>query len=107
MEEFIQITTTTEKKEDAQKIAQALLEGKLAACVQIVGPIESAYWWRERIEKAVEWQCIAKSTKKLYPAVERVIKENHPYDVPEIMAIPVVAGSKDYLNWLHGELAKA
>jgi periplasmic divalent cation tolerance protein len=106
MEEYIQITTTTEKKDDAEKIAQALLEKRLAGCVQVAGPIFSIYWWKGRIEKATEWQCIIKSRKDLYRKVEKVIKENHSYEVPEIMAISVVAGSKDYLKWLHEELVK-
>lgn len=107
MEEYIQITTTTQKKEDAEKIAQALLEKRLAGCVQIVGPILSTYWWKGQIEKASEWQCIVKTRNDLYAKVEKIIKENHPYEVPEIMATFIVAGSKDYLEWLHEELSKA
>ena len=104
MEPYIQITTTTDKKEDAERIALRLVEKKIAACVQIVGPITSIYRWKENIERAEEWQCIIKSREGLYKEIEHAIKSVHPYEVPEIIAIPIVAGSGEYLEWLRGEL---
>jgi len=104
MEEYIQVVTAVEKKKDAEKIANILVEKRLAACVQIVGPIKSTYWWKGKIEKAEEWLCVIKSKKGRYEELEKSIKENHPYEVPEIFAMPVVEGSKDYLEWLDKEL---
>ena len=104
MTNYIQAITTTETKLDAQAIANAVIEKRLAACVQIMGPITSTYWWQGEIETAEEWQCIIKSRQDLYPALEETILKAHPYEVPEILAVPVAAGHKDYLKWLDGEL---
>jgi len=104
MTHFIQVVTTTETKANAQAIARALVEKRLAACVQIIGPITSTYRWQGKIEMAEEWMCLIKSRRDLYEALEEAIREVHPYDVPEILAVPVVAGSRDYLVWLDGEL---
>ncbi|MEN6321209.1 MAG: divalent-cation tolerance protein CutA [Syntrophaceae bacterium] len=106
MRTYIQVITTTEKKEDAEKIAMALVERKLAACVQIVGPIVSTYRWKGSIETATEWQCVIKSREKLYTEIEKAIRTVHPYEVPEIIVIPIIAGSSDYLEWLRGSLRK-
>jgi len=106
MEEYIQVVTAIEKREDAEKIAKALVEKRLAAGVQILGPIVSTYWWKGTIERAEEWLCIIKSKKKLYEELEKSIKEIHPYETPEIFALPVVAGSKEYLKWLSNEVKK-
>ncbi len=105
MEGFIQVTTTTEKKEDAERIARSLVETRLAACVQIVGPITSIYRWKGRIETACEWLCLIKSREENYEALEQAIRSRHPYETPEIIAVPVTAGSRDYLDWLRGEPA--
>ena len=106
MQEYIQVVTTVEKKEDAEKIAKALVEKRLAGCAQVVGPIVSTYWWQDNIETAEEWLCIIKSKKDLYEELEKCIKAIHSYEVPEILAMPVVTGSKDYLEWLGNELKK-
>ncbi|MCL0052259.1 divalent-cation tolerance protein CutA [Peptococcaceae bacterium] len=104
MEEYIQVFTTTEKEEDAKKIAKTIVEERLAACVQILGPITSTYWWKESIETSKEWLLFIKSKKSMYEELEKAIKSIHPYQVPEIIAVPVTAGSKDYLGWLKKEL---
>jgi periplasmic divalent cation tolerance protein len=72
----------------------------LAACVQIVGPITSVYRWQGKIESTQEWQCMAKSQQGLFHRIEEAIKRLHPYHVPEIIALPVLAGNADYLAWL-------
>ncbi|MCS7061158.1 MAG: divalent-cation tolerance protein CutA [Anaerolineae bacterium] len=100
MTEVIQIITTTERFEDAQKIASYLVEEGLAACVQISGPITSLYRWQGRIETAQEWQCVIKTRAALYEQVEQTIRSRHPYQTPEILAMPVVRGSAAYLDWL-------
>ncbi len=101
---YIQVVTTTEKKEDAERIAMTLVERKLAACVQIAGPIFSTYRWKGNMEKAEEWQCLIKSREDRYKEIETIIKSIHPYEVPEVIAIPIIAGSIEYLDWLQGEL---
>ena len=100
MKNYIQIFTTTDKKEDAQKMVSALVEKRLVACAQVIGPIMSTYWWREKIEEAEEWLCIMKSREDLYGQIEKTLKRIHPYDEPEILATPVVEGSRSYLAWL-------
>ena len=106
MVEYIQVITTTEEKEDAKKIAETLLKSRLAGCVQIIGPISSIYRWKGKVKKAEEWLCLIKSEKSLFDKIEGTIKEVHPYETPEIVAVPVVAGSSDYLEWLRGTLKK-
>lgn len=106
MEEYIQVITTTEKKKDAEKIAQALLEKRLAGCIQILGPIVSTYWWKGHVKTTDEWLCFVKSKKDLYEDLEKHLKEIHPYKTPEMIALPIVEGSKDYLEWLNNELKK-
>jgi len=106
MEKYIQIFTTTEKKDDAEKIAKTLVEKRLAGCIQIVGPIVSTYWWKGNVETTKEWLCFIKSKKALYKKLEKAIKEIHPYETPEIIAMPIVSGSRDYLEWLSNELKK-
>ena len=106
MEEYIQVFVTTDKKEDAEKIARVLVEDRMAGCTQIVGPIVSTYWWKGNIETAEEWLCLIKSKKSLYQKIEKVVKEMHTYETPEIIAIPIVDGSKDYFEWLENEVKK-
>ncbi|BDC36399.1 MAG: divalent-cation tolerance protein CutA [Candidatus Methanoliparum thermophilum] len=106
MEKYIQVITTVESKRDAERIANVLVEKNLAGCVQILGPIESVYWWENRIERTEEWLCVIKSEQSIYDEVEKTIKENHPYEIPEILAIPVIKGDKNYLEWLSKELKK-
>jgi periplasmic divalent cation tolerance protein len=105
MKEYIQVYTTFEKRADAEKLAGKLVQSRLAACVQTVGPILSTYWWEETMEKAEEYLCLIKTTKSLYGKIENAIKEMHPYETPEIVALPIIAGSKEYLKWL-GDVVK-
>ncbi len=100
MQEYLQVTTTCDKKDDAERIAGTLVEKKLAACVQVIGPMTSIYRWQGKIEKAEEWICFIKTTKSAYSELERAITALHPYEIPEILAVPVTAGSRKYLQWL-------
>ncbi len=104
MDQYLQVLTTTATREDAQTIADALVEKRLAGCVQIVGPIVSTFSWQGKIERAEEWLCMIKSEKSLYSRLEQSIKELHTYETPEIIAVPIVAGSQQYLQWLSHEL---
>ncbi|HQL00458.1 MAG TPA: divalent-cation tolerance protein CutA [Smithellaceae bacterium] len=103
---FIQVMTTTETRQQAQAIARRLVEDKLAACVQISQAIESTYLWQGRIECSQEVLCAIKTREDLFPQVEAVIKKMHPYETPEIIALPIAKGSKDYLQWLDETLLK-
>jgi periplasmic divalent cation tolerance protein len=100
MADCVQVLTTVGSEEEAGRIASLLVERKLAACVQVVGPIVSRYRWEGKVEEAREWQCLAKTTRAAYGAVEVAIREAHSYDEPEIVATPIVAGSAGYLTWI-------
>ena len=102
--QYIQVVTTTAARKDAERIARVLLEKRLAGCVQIVGPLRSLYRWKGAVETSGEWMCLIKSRASRYASLERAIRENHPYEVPEILALPVLRGSKAYLEWLDAEL---
>lgn len=104
--DHIQVFTTIDSKEAAEKLASAVLNERVAACVQIVGPVSSSYWWKGKIDRAEERLCIMKSRTNLYRQLETVVRANHSYEVPEIMAIPIEAGFDGYLKWMEGELKK-
>ena len=106
MEEPIQVTTTIDSEEKARALAQAILEHRLGACVQIHGPLQSFYWWKGKIEHAPEWILTIKTENGRYRELENLIRTHHPYETPEIIAIPIVDGSRDYLDWLRGETKK-
>ena len=106
MTDYIQVITTTATHDEAEIIARALVEERLAACTQIVGPITSIYRWEGQIETSQEYQCWAKSRVELFAQIEAAIHRLHPYQVPEILAIPVLEGSDDYLKWLEGEVKR-
>jgi len=107
MSDVIQVLTTTDSPELADSLGRALVERRLAACVQIGGPVRSVYRWQGQIETAEEWQCWIKTTRERFAAVERAIRELHTYTVPEIIAMPILAGSADYLKWLVDEATDA
>jgi periplasmic divalent cation tolerance protein len=98
--DYVQVLTTAGSEAEAQRIADALVEGRLAACVQVVGPIASTYRWRGEIEREREWQCLAKTEAARYDEVEAAIRVVHSYDEPEILAIPILAASPGYLAWI-------
>jgi periplasmic divalent cation tolerance protein len=104
--EYVQVLTTAGSEQEAERISAALVERRLAACVQIIGPIRSRYRWQDEVQEAEEWQCLAKTTASLYPEVEAAIRELHSYDEPEIVATPILAGSQGYLAWIAAEIAE-
>lgn len=103
MSDFIQVMTTASTREEAGRIATVLLERRLAACVQVAGPIESRYWWQGKLERSSEWLCIIKTVRDRFPAVESAIRANHSYEIPEIVTFSIDLGSKPYLDWLLSE----
>jgi periplasmic divalent cation tolerance protein len=104
MIEFCQVATTTGTREIAERIAVELVDLRLAACVQVSGPITSTYRWQGQIENAEEWLCTAKTTRANLAGIQAVLRRLHPYEVPELVATPIVDGSEAYLNWLVEQL---
>ncbi len=97
---YVQVLTAVDSEEQARGLARALVEARLAACVQVLGPVASVYRWQGRIEEAREWLCLAKTRRALYGRVEAFIRERHTYEVPEIIEVPISSGSERYLAWL-------
>jgi len=104
MPQALQVTTTMASKADAERVARALIERRVAACVQISGPIASVYRWQGTIETATEWLCTIKTNEPNYERVEDTIRQLHSYDEPEIIAVPIIAGSPTYLKWLQDQV---
>ncbi|HEX8958487.1 MAG TPA: divalent-cation tolerance protein CutA [Solirubrobacterales bacterium] len=102
--EYVQVLTTAGSEQEAEWIGAVLIERRLAACVQVLGPVASRYRWRGEVEEAREWQCLAKTEASRYAEVEAAIREVHSYEEPEIVAIPIAAGSSGYLAWISASL---
>ena len=96
----IVILVTAPNTAQAKKIADFLLKKRLAACVNIIPNLESLFWWQGKVDKAKEALLLIKSKKQLVTQLIKAVKSKHPYDVPEIIALPIVSGNKDYLNWI-------
>ena len=104
MQTYIQVSTTTESKEAAITLGHILVEKKLAACVQISGPITSIFTWKDKITEANEWQLVVKTREDLFPALEQAIKENHTYELPEVIAVRLELVSVEYAKWMEEQL---
>ena len=104
---LIQIVTTCASRDEADQIADALVAERLAACVQIHGPIASVYRWQGQVERSEEWLVTVKTTQEQFAAVADAIRQRHSYQVPQIIALPIVDGSADYVNWLRQQVAAA
>jgi periplasmic divalent cation tolerance protein len=98
--EHIIVMVTTASKEEAETISRQLLEAKLIACANIIGPVHSRFLWSGKIDRAEEYLIFMKSRRDLFRQLSESVKTLHSYEVPEIIAFPVVAGSKAYLDWL-------
>lgn len=104
MTDFIQLFTTTSTADEAEAIATALVELRLAACVQIVPQVRSVYRWQGKVEQADEWLCLVKTHRSLLLQVEAEIGRRHSYECPEIVAVSIEAASAAYLQWLGEQL---
>ena len=104
MSEYVQITTTTGTRHDAEQIASELVLRRLAGCAQITGPITSTFRWQGKVETAEEWVCTAKTSREQLGAIQKLFAAIHPYEVPEVIATPIVDGSEAYLKWLGKQL---
>ncbi|MGH7525735.1 MAG: divalent-cation tolerance protein CutA, partial [Gemmatimonadales bacterium] len=99
MTDCCQVTTTLPDRALAERVATVLVGERLAACAQVLGPVASTYRWAGAVETASEWYCHLKTTAARLPALRARIRELHPYDVPEIIAIPILEGEPAYLRW--------
>ncbi|MDF2707635.1 divalent-cation tolerance protein CutA [Nonomuraea muscovyensis] len=103
MADYIEVHVTAGDRGEAARICRVVVERRLAACAQVVGPITSTYWWEGKVEEAEEWLLLLKTTADLFDDLAASVREAHSYDVPEIIAVPVRAGSTDYLAWVARE----
>ncbi|MGE5300565.1 MAG: divalent-cation tolerance protein CutA [Acidobacteriota bacterium] len=103
MTEFIIVLITAQKEEEAVEIAKDIVGKKLAACVNIVGGVRSIYRWGGKMEDEEEVLMVVKSRRTLFPDLVKRVKELHRYTVPEIIALPIIEGSEEYLGWLKEE----
>jgi periplasmic divalent cation tolerance protein len=101
--EFIQVQTTTDSRTEAMDLARIAVEGRLAACAQVAGPMTSTYWWDDGVERAEEWLLMLKLPADGYEQLAAFLTERHSYDEPEIVATPITAGSEAYLSWIRDE----
>jgi periplasmic divalent cation tolerance protein len=104
MTDKIVVLSTCDSEEQAARLARHLVEQRLAACVNILPQVRSFFRWNEKVEDSGEWMLAIKSRRDLFPALRAEIAKMHSYDVPEIIALPVVEGSEAYLGWLEHQL---
>jgi len=97
---YVVVLVTTANREEAEKIAHHLLDEKLIACANVIGPVFSLFWWTGKIEEAEEHIVLMKSRIDLFEKLSEIVKALHSYEVPEIIALPIAKGSEDYLKWL-------
>jgi len=106
MKEFVPVVIliTASTGEEAQQIADKLLAQRKAACVNIIPKVHSLFWWKGELDSAEETLLIVKSGASLVDEIVSLVKEVHSYEVPEVIALPLVGGNQDYLNWMSAEL---
>jgi len=97
---------TTATREEAEKITRNLLTQKWIACANIVGPVSSLFWWKEKINQDNEFLVLMKTRSNLFEKLAATIKQMHSYEVPEIIAVPITKGEQSYMNWLRSSLRK-
>ncbi len=107
MESFILVMTTCPAKAEAEQLAEKLLKARLVACANIVPAVYSLFQWQGKIDHAEEVLLLLKSRKKYFKDLTEWIQTHHPYDVPEIIALPIVDGSREYLDWMEEETSLA
>ena len=100
----VQITTTTQA--EAERLSDVLLENRLAACVQISGPIQSNYTWEGKRESTPEFLCCVKTDQSLFQSLVETVRANHSYECPQIVAIPILTANDDYLDWMKSSLGQ-
>jgi periplasmic divalent cation tolerance protein len=98
------VIVTVSGKVEADKITSVLLENRKAACVNIIPKVSSRFWWQGNIDSADEMLLLIKTRSSAVPAIIELVKKNHSYTVPEVIALPVIAGNEDYLSWINDEV---
>lgn len=101
---FIIIFVTCSSKKEAKNITGLLLKKRLIACANIISGVESNFWWQGKVDKSKEVMAVLKTKRANFKKIEKEIKRIHSYDVPEIIAVPIIAGSGDYLKWIGGSV---
>ncbi|MEV5740220.1 divalent-cation tolerance protein CutA [Microbispora rosea] len=101
----VEVRVTTSSRHEADQIASTAVARRLAACAQVVGPISSTYWWTGEVQQAEEWLLLLKTTADRFEDLAACVRELHSYEVPEIVAVPIVQGTPDYLEWIRRETA--
>ena len=101
---YVAIFITVSTRAEADKIAEVLLNERRVACINIIPGVSSLFWWQEKLDSAQESLLTAKTKASQLNEVVRLVKENHSYDVPEIIAVPIVGGNQDYLEWIDNEV---
>lgn len=102
---YVVVLVTVSNKEEADKIAKALIQKKVAACVNIIPEINSIFWWQGKADSASELLLLIKSKRSKLASIIKLVKSLHSYTVPEIIALPIIAGEKQYLKWIDESLA--
>ena len=105
MAQFVVVLVTCGSEEEASKIAHALVDERLAACANIISPIRSIYRWQGKILDEREWLLVVKTQETRFQDLEKRVKSLHSYQVPEIISLPILAGSSSYLSWLEESTA--
>ena len=100
VESMIIVIVTTNSEHEAQEIINTLLRKRVIACGNIIGPISSSFWWKDNIEQSEEFLLLLKSKMSLYKKLENEVLKLHSYEIPEIVVLPIVEGSKKYLDWI-------
>ena len=101
---FLIVLTTLPNRSRARALSRKILRARLAACVNILGPAESFFWWKKKIDHAKEFLLLIKTRASHFDRLRRFIEKNHPYSVPEIVALPIKKGNATYLDWIKTEL---
>lgn len=102
--DFIVVFITCRDAEEAQKIAQTLLKRRQAACVNILPEVNSHFWWQGKLDSTSEFFLVVKTKESLLPDIIKSVKKIHSYSVPEIIAVPIIGGNQDYLDWIDNEV---
>jgi periplasmic divalent cation tolerance protein len=97
------VMTATDSEESAHTLADSSVHARLASSAQVAGPVLARYWWRGAVRTAQEWNVLFRTTRDAFDALSQHIKSTHPYELPEVIALPIIAGMPEYLTWISEE----
>ena len=107
MTDKIVVLNTCVSAEEAERLARTLVDARLAACVTVISPVRSFYRWNGAVTDAAEWLLVIKTSRSLFDRLRAALESTHSYELPEILALPVIEGSANYLSWIDSELHTA